>query len=234
MLRIVEPEILDNLTASDPLAVGSRADLRRLNGIMGHAAILSRAFRRHLDEILVPSHPLRLVELGAGDGTLLLRLARRWSSLGLTAHVTLVDRQNLVSSETRHAFTLLDWTVESVRMDVFTWLESSTPGVDVMLVNLFLHHFQDKSLKTLLRLAAARTSLFIACEPRRTPLALAATRFLLLLGCNCVTRHDAHASVRAGFSGHELSALWPSENLWRLSEQRDRLFSHCFVAKRDA
>ncbi len=233
MLRIVEPELLDNLNASDPLAVGSRSDLRRLNYIMGHAAILSRAFRLHLDAIPAPSRPLRLVELGAGDGTLLLRLARRWSPPGVTAHVTLVDRQNLVSVETRHAFAALDWSMESVRMDVFAWLESSTPVVDVMLVNLFLHHFQDRSLKTLLRLAAAKTNLFIACEPRRTNLALAACCFLRFVGCNRITRHDAHASVRAGFVPDELSALWPSETFWRLREQPDRLFSHCFIAKRD-
>jgi hypothetical protein len=146
----------------------------------------------------------------------------------------LLDRQNLVSAETRRAFTLLDWSMESASMDVFAWLESSSPIVDVMLVNLFLHHFPDKPLETLLRLAAAKTNLFIACEPRRTPFTLAASRFLWLMGCNRITRHDAYASVRAGFVPDELSALWPSETIWRLRERPDRLFSHCFIAKRDA
>jgi len=232
MLRIVESEILDNLAVSDPLAIGSRSDLRRLNWIMGHADILSRAFRRHLDGILEPSQPLQLVELGAGDGTLLLRLARRWSPLGMTARVTLVDRQNLVSAETRHAFTALGWSMESVNMDVFDWLETPSPGVDVMLANLFLHHFRNPQLAALLRLAAAKTRRFIVCEPRRSAFALAATRFLGLLGCNRVTRHDAYVSVRAGFVPNELSALWPTDNNWRLIEHPVRLFSHCFVAKR--
>ena len=90
MCRVVEPELLDDLPPSDPRAIGSRADLRRLNSIMGHDDILSRAFHHHLDEALSRSRPLRLVELGAGDGTLLLRLARRVSAPGLTARVMLL------------------------------------------------------------------------------------------------------------------------------------------------
>lgn len=234
MRRVVEPELLDDLPPTDSQAIGSRADLRRVNFLMGHLGILSRALLRQLDDPLIRARPLRLVELGAGDGTLLLRLARRLEPLGVTAEVTLLDRQNLVSSETRRAFTALNWTVESVATDVFAWLEQPSPAVDVMLTNLFLHHFHDKRLGTLLRLAAARMHLFLACEPRRSPLALTACRLLPLIGCNRVTRHDAAVSVRAGFTGHELTALWPAETQWQLSERPAGLFSHCFVAKRNA
>jgi hypothetical protein len=158
--------------------------------------------------------------------------ARRWSALGVTAQVTLLDRHNLVSAETRRTFAALNWSTESVATDVFTWLEPSSPAVDVMLANLFLHHFPDKLLGALLRLAAARTNLFIACEPRRSPLALTASRWLWLMGCNGITGHDAVVSVRAGFVGHELSALWPADTEWESSEQPAGLFSHCLVAKR--
>ncbi len=228
MRRLVEPEILDDLSPVDPEAVGSRADLRRLNRIMGHAGIFARVLR----PALACSRPLRIVELGAGDGTLMLRLARSWSSLRVSAQVTFVDRQNLVSPETRREFASLGWAVESAASDVFTWLEQPTPVADVMLANLFLHHFQAERLGTLLRLASARTNLFLACEPRRSPLALAACRLLWLIGCNRVTQHDAAVSVRAGFAAHDLSALWPSGGEWQLSEQPAGLFSHRFLAQR--
>jgi hypothetical protein len=233
MRRVVEPELLDDLPPADPRAVGSRADLRRLNSIMGHDDILSRAFHHRLDEALSRSRPLRLVELGAGDGTLLLRLARRVSPSGLAARVTLLDRQNIVSPETRRAFVALNWSAESVANDVFAWLEQPFPAVDMMIANLFLHHFSDELLKALLRLAAARTNLFIACEPRRSPFALTASRLLSLIRCNVITRHDAVVSVRAGFVGRELSARWPADNQWQLSEQSAGWFSHCFIAKRN-
>jgi hypothetical protein len=233
MYRIIEPELLDDLPSVDRRAIGSRADLRRLNFIMGHAGILSRASRRQLAETSFRSRPLRLVELGAGDGTFFLRLARRLAALGVTAKATLLDRQNLVAAETRRAFSALSWSVESVAKDVFAWLEQPFPAVDMVFANLFLHHFPDQILTALLRRAAARTNLFIACEPRRSPLALTVSRWLRLFGCNEVTRHDAVVSVRAGFAGRELSALWPADNQWQLSEQRAGVFSHCFIAKRN-
>lgn len=234
MRRVIEPELLDDLPKADPRAMGSRADLRRLNFLMGHARILSRALCRHIDEPLARSQPLRLVELGAGDGTLLLRLARRWPPLGVPVQAALVDRQDVVSTETRRAFAGLGWSIESSVADVFAWLEQASPSVDVMFANLFLHHFPDKALAEVLRRVAARTKLFVACEPRRSLLGVAASRWLGLIGCNGITRHDAVVSVRAGFAGHELSALWPTDPEWQSSEEAAGVFSHCFVAKRNA
>jgi hypothetical protein len=161
-------------------------------------------------------------------------LAHGSAAVGVTAEATLLDRQSLVSEETRRAFTALNWRVKSATTDVFAWLRQPAPTVGVMLANLFLHHFPDDLLRALLRLVATRTNLFITCEPRRSPLALAASRWLRLIGCNDVTQHDAVRSVRAGFLGHELSALWPVDNEWQLSEQPAGLFSHCFIAQRHA
>jgi hypothetical protein len=98
--------------------------------------------------------------------------------------------------------------------------------------NLFLHHFANPALRRLLELVSSRTNCFAACEPRRYPAALRASRWLWLIGCNSVTRHDAVASVRAGFDGPELSALWPGNGSWRVREEAVGLFSHRFVAQR--
>ena len=82
MCRVVEPELLDDLPPADPLAVGSRADLRRLNSIMGHDDVLSRAFRHHLANLLALA-PLRSSSNWAREmEPSLLRLARpfhNWS-----------------------------------------------------------------------------------------------------------------------------------------------------------
>jgi hypothetical protein len=51
------------------------------------------------------------------------------------------------------------------------------------------------------------------------------------LGANDVTRHDAVASVRAGFRGRELCGLWPkSAPGWRLGEHGVFPFTHLFHA----
>ncbi len=232
MRRLVETELLDGLPALDPQAAGSRADLRRLNFIMGHAGILWRALGRHAAAKPILNRPLRVAELGAGDGSLALELARRWSAQGVVGELTLIDRQNLLPAATARAFGALHWSVRVVESDIFAWFEAATAPVDVMFANLFLHHFEADRLRTLLRLAATRTNLFVACEPRRAPLALTASRLLGLIGCNAVTRHDAVVSVRAGFAGDELARLWPATGDWTLSDRPVGLFSQCFVAQR--
>lgn len=227
MTRHIEAELLDELPADAPAAIRSRGDLRRVNWWMGHARILRRA----LGDFPSPA-PRKVVELGAGDGTLLLDLAARWPGHGTRVTAVLVDRQSLVSDGTRRAFAALGWDVQPVQADVSDWLERPGPPVDWILANLFLHHLSADRLRRLLPVAAVRSQVFIACEPRRAPLPLAATRLLRLIGCNAVTRHDARVSVRAGFMDGELSALWPSDSRWRLSERPAGLFSHLFMARR--
>jgi hypothetical protein len=51
-----------------------------------------------------------------------------------------------------------------------------------------------------------------------------------VLGANDVTRHDAVASVRAGFRERELSALWPQDRAWTLRECGVFPFTHAFRA----
>ena len=227
--RQVEPEWLDELPAEDPDAIRSRRDLRRLNVWMGNAGTMARL----LEGFGAPRRGRRVVELGAGDGTFLLGLARRltpqWS--GTTA--VLVDRAMLVSAATRLALATLGWEVEVETADVFEGLARIPPrDGTVVLANLFLHHFPREPLRELLTQVAARAEQFVACEPRRARLTLGASRLVGLIGCNAVTRHDAVASVRAGFEGRELSQLWPAGAGWTLEEGRAGPFGHRFAASR--
>lgn len=226
MERVIEHELLDDLPVDDPGAVGSRRDLQKLNRIMNHAGSLSRMLESGLHGRL----PRRIVELGAGDGTLLLQLARHFSRHWQRIEATLVDGKNAVTDDTLAAFAALGWRVEVVTSDVFDWLKKRDEPADAMICNLFLHHFSDKDLAEMLRLASARSRLFAACEPRRAGFPLLFSKLVWFIGCNAVTRHDAVASVRAGFTGQELSSLWPRNTRWRLREKRAGWFTHMFSA----
>jgi SAM-dependent methyltransferase len=221
--RRLEPEWLDELPAGDRRAVRARRDLRALNRIMAHGLVLRRALRA-----AVSREAPRIAELGAGDGTLLLRIARRTRFRG-GADVVLVDRQPVVSPETLDRYREIGCRVRIDSADAFDWL-SGEAQYDAIVANLFLHHFDASALARLFSMAAARTAVFAACEPRRAHFPLAGSHMLGLIGCNEVTRHDAVLSVRAGFAGSELSALWPSSAGWKLEERPAGLFSHLFVA----
>lgn len=230
MTRHLEPELLDQLPPDDPRARRSRRDLRRLNCWMGNARLVARALENACPE----AGPASLVDLGAGDGDFLLQVARWLARRGRKATATLLDRQAIASAETRRAFEALGWRVETVAAEVSEW-SGVSPGrtADAAVANLFLHHFGAAQLAELFRRLAVSTHRLVACEPRRSRGPLLASRLLGLLGCNAVTRHDAPVSVRAGFTGRELSSLWPDQAGWRLTERRAGWFSHLFVAKRN-
>jgi phospholipid N-methyltransferase len=227
--RTIEPEWLDELPPDDPRAMRSRRDLRRINALMMNAAMVACEFRRSCRE----NSPCMIAEIGAGDGTFMLRLAEKTATPRQATRIVLLDRQDTVSRRTLAEFAARGWQAESVMADVFEWLARPADQVyDVIVANLFLHHFDTARLTVLLSLAAQRARRFVACEPRRSGLALAGSRLLGLAGCNDVSRHDAVVSVRAGFDRQELSELWPASRAWILEERAFGLFSHSFVASR--
>lgn len=227
--RRVEPELLDGLAAEDPRAQRSRDDLRRLHRAMATLAIVQRA----LDRGTAGIRPQNLLELGAGDGLLMLRLAQRRAARWPDVRITLLDRLHLVVPQTLDGLRQAGWTPSVVAMDVFDWL--ATPDDtrwDVVSANLFIHHFSSTDLARLLAGIAARSRVFFCCEPRRAALPLAGSHLIGLLGAGPVTRQDAVLSVRAGFRARELSDLWPDHADWVLDEYPAGLFSHCFLAIR--
>ncbi len=167
MARRVEQELLDGLAAEDPRARRSREDLQRIHRAMATLPIVGRALDRGTSRFV----PRTLLELGAGDGSLMLRLAQKRAARWPNLHVTLLDRLNLVAPQTLDGIREAGWTPTVVAMDVFDWLARRDDSRwDVVLANLFVHHFASGELRRLLAGIAARTRVFLCCEPRRSGL----------------------------------------------------------------
>jgi hypothetical protein len=241
MNRVLTPEILDDLDADDAQAVRARRDLRRVHRAMGTRSIVLRALRDMSDLRHTRSSPLRILELGAGDGSLMLGVARSLAPQWPAVDLTLLDSKALVSQDSIQRFATLGWTAHATVQDVFDWVRdpravagagNPEPYWDLIVANLFLHHFDKPRLVGLLRVVAERSDRFFACEPRRAWLSLVGSHLVGALGTNAVTRTDAVLSVHAGFRGEELTALWPDVgDLWDVREYAAGLFSHCFVAE---
>jgi len=119
LLRSVEPELLDQIPADDRRAIRARRDLKRLNAVILQTGIMVRTLAEHWGH----GQPRTILDLGTGDGTFMLSVARRLASRWPAVTVTLLDRQNIVSRETRDAFAALSWKMEIVAADVFDHLE---------------------------------------------------------------------------------------------------------------
>lgn len=230
--RRVRPERLDALAPNDPLAIRSRRDLQRVHRAMRSLAILQRAVSKL--SLAVP--PRRVLELGAGDGTLLLRLARALQPGWTGVELTLLDRQDLLSAAVREAYRELDWRVSVARTDALEWARSPpVQRYDLCVTTLFLHHFEEADLGKLFAGVAPRIDALIACEPRRNRIARIGSCLIGVLGANEVTREDGIKSVAAGFTASELTEIWSrGEGDWITDEYMAWPFTHCFLAARRA
>ena len=240
MPRVVAQETLDHLAPADPAATRSRRDLMRVHRAMGTRSIVSRGWRDLVSSARA-RRPLRILEIGAGDGRLSLGIARDLAPHWLAAQLTLLDRQHIVSPATLAGFAELGWTARVEVVDVLSWAappEVEAPGAavarwDLITATLFLHHFEGGELDRLLAAVALRSDRFFACEPKRSWLPLAGSHLVGAIGANAVTREDAVLSVHAGFRGDEISAAWArTGDAWQTREFDAGLFSHCFSARR--
>ena len=245
MARVVSAEALDYLAPDDPEAMRSRRDLARVHRAMGTRSIIRRGWRALVSPPRTAA-PLRILELGAGDGTLLLGVARSLNPRWPRVQLSLLDRQDIVTPATLAGFAKLGWAAQvqvadvlacAARPDVTSSGLPSPPSPstrwDLITTSLFLPHFEDAELDLLLAAVAERGDRFHACEPGRSWLALAGSHLVGAIGANAVTRADAVLSVRAGFRHDEISARWPRAGVdWQLRESAAGLFSHCFSAHR--
>jgi hypothetical protein len=229
MERVVQPEQLDQLPADHPQAIRSHRDLRHIHFWMGNPWWVARSLQS-----AVTRHPPRqIIDLGAGDGTFLLRCLRRVTGLPRGTELVLVDQRHSVGQDVVAALRAHGWNPRVEQIQALDWLESASRQPDTWIfASLFLHHFEPEPLRPLLARIAEIASLVCACEPRRSRFSLAACRLLPFLGANSVTRHDAAVSVRAGFRDMELSRLWPAKSQWCLRERRAGMFSHLLVGER--
>ena len=229
--RVVMPERLDHLSADDPSAQRARRDLRRVHRAMRSLSIIQQA----VDHLRLTAPPRQILELGAGDGSLLLRLARSKRTDWTGVELTLLDRQDLLADQTRMQFAAVGWDARPLCADAIEWAESAlSQRYDLCVTTLFLHHFQTEALAILLAAIAERAHAFIACEPRRGHISRIGGHLLWFLGVNEVTREDGATSVAAGFTDQELTSLWPRTASWQLQEYFAWPFTHCFVARRAA
>ncbi len=125
LLRSVEPELLDQMATDDPRVVRARRDLKRLNAVILQTGIMVRLLAQYWGD----GRPRTILDLGAGDGTFMLSVARRLAARWPGVTATLLDRQNIVSQKTREAFGALGWKVETVAADVFVSIEPASRGL---------------------------------------------------------------------------------------------------------
>ena len=150
---------------------------------------------RHLARRIEPGD--HLLEIGSGDGRLVHRVDRLRNP-ARPFFLSAVDRApspaDLPDSCAWHQADLLDC------------LEIIADS-DLLVANLFLHHFEKEQLAQIGRSIARGPRVVLACEPVRRRLHLGQMRALRIIRLHPVTRHDGFVSIGAGFRRAELPSL---------------------------
>lgn len=199
MQRLVEPEIIDQLPADHPDVIRSRRDLKMINFLMGNERWITRNLRPFPDALA-----RGVIEIGAGEGTLLKKLACRYPDTPL-AGCDLAPRPADLPA-----------AIEWHQQDVFECLADQSAGV--LAANLFLHHFEDEELP---RFTPLLQSFDIICvnEPYRTAQTITDAKIIMPL-VGRATKHDMPASIRAGFLHGEMPRLLGlDDGSWRIREE---------------
>jgi len=201
MRRIISRELLDDDLGNPADLEASLLDLWRLNrrfgGVSGNLRLLDRVFAR------AGARQVRILDAGAGDGRLVGWVQQELARRGFQARFCALDRRISHLGYRRPAPDPL----ERVAANALE-LPFQEGSFDVVMCNLFVHHFSGAALHGLLKemMRVARLAVLVNDLERRW-LPYLFIRYAPLAARSPVTRQDGAASVRQAYTRRELSAL---------------------------
>lgn len=201
MRRVPSQELLDEDLGSPEEIRQSFDDLWRINrylgGVSGCLHLLDQFFAR------TGPHPVRILEVGSGDGRLAARLRDELMQRGVRAEFVTLDCR---LSHLRYG----DGSaagVSPVVADVFK-IPFSHDRFDLVICNLFFHHFSgERATELLQRLFEVASKAVLINDLERHPLPYFFIHFALPFARSRITRHDGPASVRQAYTRDELQKM---------------------------
>ena len=217
MKRVPSLELLDVDAGTPREIAASLRDLRMFNrffgGVSTSTALVRRAARR------TGSRLMSLLEIAAGAGYVPAEVSRRLAP-DLDLKVTLVDR----------ARTHLNGNRRAVAGDAMA-LPFPDSSFDLVSCNLFVHHLGPEDFQRFAREAMRISRVaFLINDVIRHPLHLALTYAGFPLYRSRMTRNDAPASVRQGYTPAEITALLRSLEITDLEASRHYLYRMGIIA----
>ncbi|MEL7422170.1 MAG: methyltransferase domain-containing protein [Bacteroidota bacterium] len=217
--RSQETEIMDDFALAGETLRHSLDEIARINHWLGGNRITLNGVSRLVSSIQ-PHKPVRIWDLGCGNGDM-LRMLARWGRtqgikldlLGIDANadtITYAEELSANYPEIRYLCTILPDP------------ELENQSTDIVLCTLFLHHFSDEDIATLLKCFAPRTEVGIVVNDlQRSKLAYFLFSLLTWFHSNKMVREDGLLSILRGFQRTELQSLakrlpnWRSGIKWR-------------------
>ena len=201
MLRIPSQEWLDDDLGTPKEIQRCFDDLWRINrwlgGVSGCLHLLETYFDRR------GSRHARILDVGSGDSRLARYLQRELARRKRTTEFVALDRRLSHLRNGHHSTGGLSRVVGDVKD-----LPFPEKSFEVVICNLFLHHFSgDDAVKLLCRLARIASEAVLINDLERHPLPYFFIRVAWPFASSRITRHDGAASVRQAYTKDELATL---------------------------
>lgn len=147
--------------------------------------------------------PVRIVDLGCGNGDMLRRLSLLGSKKGYTFELIGIDA-NLDTIAYARELSADFKDIHFFQMNIFS-NEFDALDYDIALLTLFLHHFSDQEIVEKLAKIGGKTRLGVVVNDlHRHKLAWVLFNFLTLFAGSEIIRNDGLISILKGFKRKEL------------------------------
>ena len=203
--RDLQPEIMDQPGLEAVQHHQALRGLARINWLSGSDGILWQSIRRLAEE--KRGSPLRVLDLGAGGGDVLVQLHRRARRAGLPITFAGADISLTAVEHARQNAQHADEAIDFFHLDA---LNAPLPeNYDVIMCSLFLHHLaSDQAIDILRRMGRAANSMVLVNDLIRSRLGyLLAWMGTRVLTTSNIVHFDGPQSVRAAFTMAEARQL---------------------------
>ncbi|HEY3134487.1 MAG TPA: methyltransferase domain-containing protein [Blastocatellia bacterium] len=216
--RIYQEELLDAGEGTDEDVARSLTDLRRINRFLGGKRVVLRALSSCLDG--VDRKEVSLLDVGTGSADIPMAAAALCRERGLEPFVAAVDlsERNLRVARERLG---VSSDIHFVRADSLK-LPFAARSFDFVTASLFLHHFRDEDVVSLLAdFGRVARRAVIVNDLVRNLVPYYFTRIAgPILGWSFLTRNDGPVSILRGFTADEMDDLARRAGLKRRTVER--------------
>lgn len=208
--RKMETEQMDDFTVQGDLLTETLDQLARINRYLGGNQVTMNGLKK-----ILKGHPtdkpLTIVDMGCGNGDLLRCIAEYGKKVGYDFRLIGIDANaHTVAYARKLSGNYKELSFQ--QLDVFSE-EFQKLEYDLVLATLFLHHFSEEEIVTLLQSVMKTATVgMVVNDLHRNALAYFLFRLLGLFIRNPMTREDGLISIRKAFKREDLENMSKNMN----------------------
>jgi len=203
--RTQEVELMDDFTMSGELLANTLDQLANINKWLGGNSITLNGLKKLLKNEL-KNKLITIIDLGCGNGDMLRKVADygkkqgyNFKLIGIDANEYTVNYANKLSQDYKE----ISYLQQDVFSDQFKNLD-----YDIVLSTLFLHHFTEEEIVTLLSLVLKKSTIgIIVNDLHRHAMAYYLFELLCLTIKNQMIKKDGLISILRGFKRVDLERI---------------------------